>query len=75
MKKFVVIDNIGKWEKKDGRTIIDCTVLQQKVVADSNIAEELKPLVSARTRYDDDGTWHSCFITTRAKARNFYHAV
>ena len=75
MKKFVVIDNIGTWEKKNGRTIVDCTVKEQRVVADANDAAELKSLVSARAYYDDDGTWHSCFITTRAKARNFYHVV
>jgi len=69
MKKFVVIENIGTWEKKDGKKIINCTVKEKKIIAEAETAQELVPLAPLKTDYRADGTWHSYSIESRKWAR------
>ena len=71
MKKFVVIENIGDWEYKDGKKIIYCTVKEQKIAAEANTAQELVPLAPFKTDYRADGTWHSYSIESRKWARRY----
>ena len=71
MKKFVVVDSIGSWCYENGRKVVDCTVKESKLIAESNIATELAPLVSPVTEYRDDGTWHSLSIMNRTQARYY----
>lgn len=71
MKKFVVVDSIGSWGYENGRKVIDCTVKESKLIAESNIAAELAPLVSPHVEYRADGTWHSLSIMKRTQARYY----
>ena len=67
MKKFVMVDYIGKWEQVQGQVIIHCEVKQVAIVAEANKPEELAcPL---NIQYHDDGSWHSYSIVPRAKAK------
>lgn len=77
MKKFVVIDKIGKYE---GHTI-HCTVERMEVVAESNEREELLQMMKEKfgsifggIEYRNNGEWHSMSVETRARAKEYLRA-
>ena len=72
MKKFVMIESIGRWENKNGKTVIYGTVEQMRIAAESNIAGELK--APASVEYKADGTWHSFSVEPRKYARRLIKA-
>ena len=72
MKKFVMIESTGRWENKNGKTIIHGTVEQMRIAAESNIANELKAPTSVE--YKADGTWHSFRVEPRKYARQLVKA-
>lgn len=69
MKKYVVIEDIGKWERKNGRMVIYGTVLEQKFFTESNETKEVFPYHFKETEYRKDGTWHHYSVYKRAEAR------
>lgn len=72
MKKFVVMESIGTWEKRDGKIIIDCTVKAHLIAFESNdwleVFNESRKLEYGRTM-DKDGHWHSYSPMKRAAAK------
>ena len=72
MKKFVMIENIGRWENKDGKTIIYGTVENVRIAAESDNPAELKAPTSVE--YKADGTWHSFRVEPRKYARQLVKA-
>ena len=66
MKKFVILESIGTWEMRDGKTIINCTVKAHRIVAEANTAQELT--VPAK-EYRSDGTWHYYTLESRKWAK------
>ena len=72
MKKFVVIDSIGKHECGT----IHCEVERVEVVAESNEREELYQMMKEKfgsifggIEYRNNGEWDSMSIETRARAK------
>lgn len=63
MKKYAVIEHVGRWEKlPNGRMRIYGTIEQTNLIADSNDRDELIAkygLFGQPTEYREDGTWHS----------------
>ena len=72
MKKFVMIESIGHWENKNGKTVIYGTVENVRIAAESNNPAELK--APAKTEYRADGTWHSYSVELRKYARRIVKA-
>ena len=77
MKKFVVIDSIGKYE---GNTI-NGSVERMEIVAESNEREELFQMMKEKfdniwggTEYRANGEWHSMKIETRVRAKEYLNA-
>ena len=72
MKKFVVLESIGTWEKRNGKVVIDCTVKAQVVAFESNdwleAFNESRRLEYSRT-LDKEGYWHSYSPMKRAAAK------
>lgn len=71
MKKFVILENVGTYEEKGNRMIVDCTVKETKVFAESN---DWDTIFNARnelptSEYRKDGTWHTYSIELRKYAR------
>ena len=76
MKKFVVLDHMGTYGVKNGRTVIDCRVKSLSVYAESNDYMELYKLcesLNAAERYMD-GVWHSYSVDKRANAKRHLRA-
>ena len=72
MKKFAMIENIGRWENKNGKTIIYGTVENVRIAAESDNPAELE--APAKTEYRADGTWHSYSVELRKNARRMVKA-
>lgn len=68
MKKFVVVDSWGTWERVNGKRIIDCTVKGHDKLAESNTYTDLH-LPERLVEYHEDGTWHSFSIEKRTRAK------
>ena len=70
MKKFVIIANHGKWEKKDGKTVIHCEVLDTEIFAEYDTIEEAyQAHRNLETIYDENGVWTSFSVEKRAAAK------
>ena len=71
MKKYVVIENMGTWEKaSDKRMIIDCTVKETKIIAQSDDWETLFHAYGKRSvEYADSGKWYSYDVVMRKHAK------
>lgn len=72
MKKFAMIENIGRWESANSKMLIYGTVEQVRIVAESDDPTELK--APAKTEYRADGTWHSYSVELRKNARRMVKA-
>ena len=72
MKKFVMIENIGRWESANGKMLIYGTVEKVRIIAESDDPIELK--APAKTEYWADGTWHSYSVELRKNARRMVKA-
>lgn len=72
MKKFVILESIGNWEKKDGKLLISCTVEETRVYAESDNRMELWESGKndfSPIEYREDGHWYSYSIRKRAEAK------
>ena len=74
MKKYAILQSMGKWEHKDGKRIIHCEVLDEVLVMDSNDYNEIWNIYmehnkNGSTRYDSDGIWRSWEFSMRARAK------
>lgn len=71
MKKFVILENIGTYEKKGNRLIVDCTVKETKVFTESNDWDTIfnASIELPANEYKKDGTWHTYSIELRKNAR------
>lgn len=74
MKKYVILQSMGKWEYKDGKRHIHCEVLDEVLVMDSNDYSEIwntymEHNKNGSTRYDDSGIWRSWEFSMRARAK------
>lgn len=67
MKKFVLVDGWGRWEKANGKKIIDCTVRGYNKLAESNDYYSLRETL--HTEYRADGTWHFTRVMKRVEAK------
>lgn len=66
MKKFAVIENMGKHDHKH---TIYCEVIRCRVVEDSDNFQELIAKYPSRTEYRDDGYWYSYSVLPRKWAK------
>lgn len=69
MKKYVIIESIGTWTIDKGRTVIDCTVKEQHIIAESNDFMEVFTNTPKSVEYRKDGTWHSYSYDSRKSAK------
>lgn len=72
MKKFVIIERVGTYEKKGRKIIIDGTVKETKIFTESNDWDDIfttyKELPISEYR-DSTWTWHSYSLEYRKDAR------
>lgn len=74
MKKYAILQNMGKWEHKDGKRVIHCEVLDTVLVMDSNDYNAIWKAFTEHnkdglTRYDSNGIWRSWEFSMRARAK------
>lgn len=71
MKKFVILENIGTYEKKGKQMIIDCTVKETRIFTESNDWDAIfnASIELPASEYKEDGTWHTYSIELRKNAR------
>ena len=70
MKKFVIMADHGKWEKKNGKTIIHGEVLDAEIFAEYDTIEEAyQAYRSLKSIYDENGVWTSFSVEKRAAAK------
>lgn len=77
MKKFVLIKQWGKWEKKDGKTLIYCQVDKQEAVMDTDDYNAIWQYYwnNNKTQYLDNGTWYSYSVKKRAEWKRLVKAM
>ena len=67
MKKFALIARVGRWNDKNGRMVINCTVERFELVAEADTRGEL--VCPSHMEYKADGTWRTYWIESRANAK------
>lgn len=70
MKKYAILCSVGRWEYKDGKKVINCTVDETKLVADGDNYSDMSRIVAGKpVVYANDGHWYSYRVEERARAK------